>query len=307
MNPDLKQRFTHALNAVIEKVKQDKYVLAVILAGSLYHDVVWEKSDIDVILIVEDLKQPHSAVSLVEDGILINAHTFDRRAFKRRLDSGLRAGGFHSWMAKTTLLYTRDETLRELYERMFELGDHDRDLLLLRTGSYALGDLAKAQKWLLVKQDCLYSYYWLVRSLNHLAAIEVLLGDAIPQREVIKQALDLNEPFFRALYVDLAQQPKDEAVLRQSLQQVEAYLKERSLLLFTPILEVLAERGTTVGLSELYERISLTLNDAALVEACEWLAEQGIIERLSAPVELTTKSRAYVDEVAYYYAGGNQQ
>lgn len=304
MGTDLQQKYTRALNAFVEKVKQDKYILAVILAGSLYHDVVWEKSDIDVILIVDDVKNPTGHFSLVEDGIIINAFTFDRRKFKRQLDTGLRSGIFHSWLSKTTLLYTTDETLRELYESMLELGEHDQQLHLATRASYAVADLAKAQKWLVVKGDYLYSYYWLMRTLDNLANIEVILADQIPGREVIKQALELNEPFFRTLYVDLAQQAKDGAVMRQALQQANTYLTERAARLFAALLNTLAENGTTMGLTELCERLP-RVSDEVMVDACEWLTEQGIIEKLSSPIELTRKSRAFVDEVAYFYDGGH--
>ncbi|MDF2626807.1 MAG: hypothetical protein K0R39_638 [Symbiobacteriaceae bacterium] len=304
MGSDLQQKYTRALNAFVEKVKQDKYVLAVILAGSLYHDVVWEKSDIDVILIVDDAKKPTGHFSMVEDSIIINAATFDRRKFKRQLDTGLRSGVFHSWLSKTTLLYTTDETLRELYESMLELGEHDQQLNLATRGSYAVADLAKAQKWLVVRGDALYSYYWLMRALDHLAIIEVTLADQIPAREVIQQALELNEPFFRAIYTDLAQQPKDAAVMRQALDRVETYLTERAGRIFAVVLDALAEKGTTMGLTELCERLP-RVSDDVIVDACEWLAGLGIIEKLSAPVELTYKSRAFVDEVAYYYDGGH--
>lgn len=309
MAHDLKERYTRALDSFVAKVTQDKYVLAVVLAGSLYHDVVWEKSDIDLILIVEDLKQPEASFSLVEDGIIINAATYDRRRFKRTLDTALRAGFFHSWLAKTTLLYTRDETIRELYdESMFELGDHDKSLLLLRHGCFALGDLAKAQKWLRVKHDVLYSYYWLVKSLDNLASIEVISQDGIPGREVIQQALAANAPFFRSLYVDLAQQPKDAAVMQEALERVEAYLTEKTPLLFSLLLDELAEKGATMGHSELRERLSPLLGSGVpIVDALEWLAEQGVIEKLSTPVDLTTKSRAFVDEIAYFYDRGNRR
>mgnify|MGYP000523493585 CR=1 FL=1 len=39
-----------ALDALVTHVKADRSILAAILCGSLSHDVVWEKSDIDLIL-----------------------------------------------------------------------------------------------------------------------------------------------------------------------------------------------------------------------------------------------------------------
>jgi len=34
--------------------------------------------------------------------------------------------------------------------------------------------------------------------------------------------------------------------------------------------------------------------------ACEWLAEEGLIQRVSNPLRLTDKSKIEVDEAAYY-------
>ena len=41
---------------VYRKVKQDRYVIAAILYGSLSHDTVWRKSDIDMMLVGRDDK-----------------------------------------------------------------------------------------------------------------------------------------------------------------------------------------------------------------------------------------------------------
>ena len=48
------KKFSEALGALIEQVKADRSVLAAILCGSLSHDTVWEKSDIDLVLVTID-------------------------------------------------------------------------------------------------------------------------------------------------------------------------------------------------------------------------------------------------------------
>ena len=37
--------------------------------------------------------------------------------------------------------------------------------------------------------------------------------------------------------------------------------------------------------------------------ACEWLADEGFIQKFATPVRLTDKSRVNVEEAAYYYSG----
>ena len=56
-NSSIQQKFTEALDALVEQVKEDRSVLAAILCGSLSHDTVWAKSDIDLVLVTIDDKK----------------------------------------------------------------------------------------------------------------------------------------------------------------------------------------------------------------------------------------------------------
>ena len=59
MTPDPKAVFTSALDSLVAQVKKDRSILAAILCGSLSHDAVWAKSDIDLVLVtVDDAKVP---------------------------------------------------------------------------------------------------------------------------------------------------------------------------------------------------------------------------------------------------------
>ena len=52
VSTDMRQRYEAALERLIAQVKQDATILAAVLLGSLSHDVVWEKSDIDLVLVM---------------------------------------------------------------------------------------------------------------------------------------------------------------------------------------------------------------------------------------------------------------
>ena len=47
----IKARFQEALELFTAKVKQDSYIIAAILGGSMSYDQVWEKSDLDILLV----------------------------------------------------------------------------------------------------------------------------------------------------------------------------------------------------------------------------------------------------------------
>ena len=52
----IQQQFTAALDKLVEQIKDDRSILAAILCGSLSHDAVWAKSDIDLALVTIDDK-----------------------------------------------------------------------------------------------------------------------------------------------------------------------------------------------------------------------------------------------------------
>ena len=54
------QAFTAALEGLVESIKEDRSILAAVLCGSLSHDTVWMKSDIDLVLVTIDDKKVES-------------------------------------------------------------------------------------------------------------------------------------------------------------------------------------------------------------------------------------------------------
>ena len=70
----VKQTFTAALDALVEEIKKDRAILAVVLCGSLSHDTVWAKSDIDLVLVtIDDRKIENSGLSLNAGGVNVHA------------------------------------------------------------------------------------------------------------------------------------------------------------------------------------------------------------------------------------------
>src|SRR5262245_6630364 len=100
----LRQTFLAALDGVVERIKQDRSILAAILCGSLSHDAVWDKSDIDLALItVDDKKIATSDVALNADGVNIHAFLMPRAEFRKTIEGSARNSFFHSLLAKGRL------------------------------------------------------------------------------------------------------------------------------------------------------------------------------------------------------------
>src|SRR3954453_15203032 len=108
----IQQRFTAGLDGVVETRRSDRSILAAILCGSLSHDVVWEKSDIDLLLVtIDDRKVAASDVSLYSDGVNVHTNLIPRSEFRKCVEGSTHQSFTHSLLAKGKLLYTHDQTI----------------------------------------------------------------------------------------------------------------------------------------------------------------------------------------------------
>lgn len=304
MQTTVRGRFDEALESLVAKLKQDRTIIAAILFGSMSYDEVWDKSDIDLILIGQEDRKTSRSYCLVENDVNIHAGLYPRSLFKQMIEGQLQSSFWHSSFARSTLLFSKDDTIKDYYRDAYHLGARDREMQLMNTVGGLFASLAKAEKWLYVKKDLNYSFVWIMYCVNSLAQIEVLWNGEVTGREVIQQALKYNPDFFNAVYTDLINRNKEEADIRRALHLINGYLDERAKQMLRPILDYLAEAGGVRSTSEIDLYFKERSQSSSQALAYEWLADKGIIRKVPAPLRLTEKSNVAVDEAAYYYDGG---
>src|SRR5437762_8080042 len=188
----IQETFTRALDALVEQVKADRSILAAILCGSLSHDTVWTKSDIDLVfVIIDDRKAETSDLALYADGVNVHAHLIPRAAFRTMVEGSLHESFAHSFLAKGRLLYTHDPTIADLCARLHAIGTRDAAVQLFRAAAGALPAIDKAHKWLVTRGDLDYSALWILYAATPLSQVEVIGAGQLVDREVIPQAMRL--------------------------------------------------------------------------------------------------------------------
>src|SRR2546423_12475856 len=106
----IEEQFATALDGLIEELKADRSILATILCGSLSHDTVWAKSDIDLVLVtIDDKKADRADLALYADGVNVHAFLMPRAEFRKTVEGSARNSFMHSFLAKGRLLYTHDQ------------------------------------------------------------------------------------------------------------------------------------------------------------------------------------------------------
>lgn len=301
-NGSIQQKFSEALAALIEQVKEDRAILAAILCGSLSYDAVWAKSDIDLVLVtIDDKKVESGGLSLYADGVNVHAFLFSRARFRQSVEGSLNNSFMHSLLAKGRLLYTHDQTIADLFDRLQAIGERDTQVQLLRAGCGALPAIYKAHKFFLTRGDLDYTALWILAAATSLAQIEVVGARLLADREVILQAMKLNPAFFQAIYSDLLNAKKTKRNVQAALDAMDRYMAERAVKLFALVIEHLGEVGEARSCTEIEDHFKRNYNIEGMTTACEYLADQGLIGKASTAVRLTKKSNIEVQELAFFY------
>jgi predicted nucleotidyltransferase len=299
----IQQKFTSALDALVAQVKNDRSILAAILCGSLSHDTVWMKSDIDLVLVtIDDKKVESSDLALYADGVNVHAMLLPRTEFRKTVEGSTHNSFMHSFLAKGQLLYTHDRTIADLCDRLHTLGNRDAAVHLLASASNALSCIYKAHKWFITRADLDYTALWILYAATPLAEIEVIGAGSLVDREVIPKATKLNPEFFRLIYTDLLNRPKSQTGVKAALDAVDAYIASRASALFPLVIDYLRDAGEARSCKEIDHHFKTNFGMTSVIPACEYLADQGLIGKASLPVHLTKRSNIEVQELAFFFA-----
>jgi uncharacterized protein len=296
------RRFAAALDGLVDRIKGDQSILAAMLCGSLSHDTVWAKSDIDLLLVtIDDKKVDSTTLALYADGVNVHAMLVPRAQFRAIVEGSAHNSLMHSLLAKGRLLYTHDTTIADLCARLGEIGRRDIELQLLRAAIHALFPIYKAHKWFLTRGDLDYTALWILYAATPLAQIEVIGAGQLVDREVIPRALTLNPSFFKMIYVDLLNARKTGQRVQAALDAVDRYLADRTSTLFRPVTQHLREAGEARTCTEIEDHFKRNFDVEGVTSACEYLADRGVIGKASTAVRLTKRSNVDVQELAFYH------
>ncbi len=300
----MQKKFTEALDELVAQVKKDRSILAAVLCGSLAHDTVWSKSDIDLVLVtIDDKRAGREGLALHASGVNVHAFLMPRADFRKAVEGSIHNSFLHSLLAKGRLLYTHDETIATLCARLHEIGERDTQLQLFAAATHALPPIDKAHKWMVTRGDLDYSALWILYAATALARIEVMGARLLADREVLPQALKLNPAFFKTIYSDLLNTKKTRKGVQAALEAIDDYLAARANTLFRPLLDHLRDVGEARSATEIETHFKRNFNIEGVTTACEYLADRGLIGKVSTPVQLTKMSNVMVEELAFTHMG----
>ena len=167
MTSDVGRTFTDALDRLIEDVKRDRTILAAILCGSLSHDMVWEKSDIDLVLVTiddKDARRPSWPCALRRRRQRPREPRAAAREFRkpgRRRRCAIRSCTRFWRRAGCCTRTTR--RIADLCARLRDIGERDTRVAAPAGRDRRAAGADKAHKWFVTRGDLDYTSLWILR------------------------------------------------------------------------------------------------------------------------------------------------
>lgn len=294
----MKERFMAAVESFVAKIRDDANVIAVIICGSLAYDMVWEKSDIDMTMVVRDQALKNENYCIIEDGITINVHLMVRSAFKRGLERNIGGSFSQAYFAKGKIVFTTDDSLYEYFEELKMLGSDDIALSVFFIACELVHLNDKCKKWLTVRKDPLYAQYFLLKAAEMIANMELCLKGEPSSRESIQKGLALNPDMIAPFYQEAMSHHMGEEEIMRAIEKIDGYLEQHLEILKKPIIEFMSDQE--IKTSTLIAKHFHT-EGHFIIGIFDFLAEKGVIEKVSQTIRITPKSKLAVEELGYLY------
>jgi hypothetical protein len=149
-----------------------------------------------------------------------------------------------------------------------------------------------------VRGDLLYAQYYLLKAAELIAKMEVCSLGKPPIRESILTVLDTKPELVAPLYSEAMSRRLTEAEIGAAIDGIGLFIDGKLDLLKVPVLDYLAD-GEIRTVTLLAKHFKLASH--FLVNILEYLADKGIIEKVSQTIRITPKSRPSVEEIGYMY------
>jgi uncharacterized protein len=306
-------RFEVALKQFVERIAEDRYVLAVVLVGSLRAETIWQRESLALWIIetdgvsrrlLSDGKDERIFRILVENGINIHAEVIPRSRFKKMVEGASRTAFSCNFFAERRIAYSKDPSIESWFKKANSLATKDQERELLTFSTWTIHAHRHARKRLNLKGDLDLAAQETLGAAHSVAHTEIIRRGEVWEEEVIYRAMEGAPDLFQTIYLDVLAKRKNRRVLSTALDAIDSYLDKHYQAHLKPLLAYLKKQNRVVPLSEIGDHFAYSqLHPWHLESACEWLERKGLLEKVSVPFKLTKRSQGQVEEPAYYLNG----
>jgi uncharacterized protein len=187
-------QYQKAFNSVIDRLKNNSNVLAVMVFGSIVSGDLWDESDIDLFVIVDKIDSEIKNLYTEENGINIHIKLMSKEKLIKPNENDLRGGFIHRVFASSRLVFSRDMDVTTGYNNGRYYPDIDRERWNLVYLGKILKNISVCKKYLM-NSGVFTSYSVCVRCIEDYSRLYVNSSGYMISKDAMTAAMNFDDSF----------------------------------------------------------------------------------------------------------------
>lgn len=288
--------YQDACDIALNKFKKNSQVIAIVVYGSIISGDIWEKSDIDFLVITKEENKMDIIHSKIHE-VLIHINYMSRDIFIDSYNNMLKGGTFHKAFYMGKLVYCTDKDIEAVHNATRFYSDRDKGMRNIEILCNLLKSIHYAKKYITTgKHET--AFQWCVEVLKNYARIMMNSNGHITDNDILSYAVNMNSNV-ENIFVVLNDDKPLIGRLHYIIEATEKFILLNAESISQPVIQYLIQSKKALSSTELKNCDEFRLIDTDLNILMSTLSNMGIIKEKSRKY-ITGKNEYLIDEIVYY-------
>lgn len=270
--------YQRACNLTLDNLKSEQEVLAVLIHGSMLTGDIWEGSDIDMFVVIDEESNNIKHIYAEENEISIHLKILSKGKFISICEEGVKGAYIHRILSSSRLMFSKDRQITEVYDRVRYFPDLEREKWNIVYLGKLLKDMNECRKYL--TNDSIHTAYSMaVMAVRSFSKFYVNLSGYMINRDVVTTTLGLNNTFSEYVEELFINNTDKEECINTILKYMEEYVEVNLKRATNVLIEFLKEKNVALSSEEIKCDMFFDGFDIKMEEILGLLTEKAVVKK----------------------------
>lgn len=288
--------YQDACEIALNKLKSNGQVIAIVVYGSIISGDIWEKSDIDFLVITKEENKMDTIHCKILN-VPMHINYISKEIFVDSYNSMLKGGTFHKAFFMGKLVYCIDEAIEEIHNSTRVYSDRDKSVRNIEILCNLLNSMHYAKKYMVTGRHET-AFQWCVEVLKNYARIMMNSNGHITDNDILSYAVNMNTNV-ENIFVVLNDDKPLLGRLNYIIEATEKFILLNVEVIAQPVILFLKQNSRPCSGSDLQSSEEFKQVDADINILLETLSSMGLIKEKNRKY-MTSENEYLIDEIVYY-------
>lgn len=273
-------QYQKAFNSIIDRLKTNGAVLAVMVFGSMVTGDLWDESDIDLFVILDKKQAEIKNIYTEEKNVPVHIKLMSKTKFLQLYEEDLRGGFIHRIFASSRLVFSKDMDITIKYDNGRYYPDLDRERWNMVYLGKVLKNIGICKKYL--SNDGMYTAYSsAVKCVENFANLYVNSSGYMISKDAMTMAMNLNDSFRLCVDNLFFNKVDNNNAIMETINYIEAAVDENLRNTASLLINYIRDKDCFLSMEDVKKDRLFENYDISLEDILNRLWERNIIKKES--------------------------